>query len=117
MRERLYALLISLFAMPFLVGGILLGFYTGAQLQRAGMFGLNQNNWAAIFVDLGLAAIGIYLGGLVAYVALLLGATTFFSRSQIELFASRLPQDTGGNGSILRMPFTVISNFFWSRAR
>lgn len=117
MRERLYALLISLFVIPFLLGGILLGFYVGAQLQRAGMFGLSQNGWVAIFVDLGLAVIGIYVGALVAYIALLLVATTFFSRSQIELFASRLRQDTEGTGSILRAPFTIIGNFFWFRAR
>jgi hypothetical protein len=115
MRTRLYALLISLFILPFLVGGIFLGFYAGAQLQQAGAFGLTGESWAAIFLDLGLAVAGIYLGGLIAYAVFLFCATTFFSRSQIDGFAAQLPQRTSNSRNILRIPFTAIGNFFWSR--
>ena len=114
-RSRLYALLITVFILPFLIGGIVLGFYAGAKLQQAGF--LSQANWASLPVDLALAIVGIYLGGLAAYIVFCATAITCFSRNQIELFFSRLPQASSGHGGMLRAPFSAIGNFFWSRVR
>ena len=117
MRGRLYAVLITLFTIPFLLGGIVCGFRLGEALQQSGVLGLSANSWAGIAVDLCLAALGIYLSGLVAYVILLAGATTFFSRETLEHFASDLPQGTRSGSNVFRAPFTAIGNFFWARAR
>jgi hypothetical protein len=117
MRTRLYALLISLFMLPFLVGGIFAGFYAGEQLRQAGAFGLTGESWAAIFLDIGLAFAGIYLGGSIAYAVFLFGATTFLSSSQIDMLAAQLPQRTSSRRNIFRIPFAAIGNFFWARER
>ena len=114
-RSRLYALLITLFILPFLVGGIVLGFYAGAKLQQAGF--IDQTSWVAVLVDLALAIIGVYLGGLVAYIVFHAIAATCFSRAQIERFSSQIPQGNGGRGSVLRAPFSAVGNFFSSRSR
>ena len=114
-RSRLYALLITVFILPFLIGGILLGFYAGEKLQQAGF--LSQAIWAALPVDLTLAIVGIYLGGLAAYIVFCATAITCFSRAQIELLLSQLPQGSNGHGGMLRAPFSAVGNFFWSRVR
>ena len=117
MRGRLYALLLTLFTLPFLLCGILGGFYLGETLQRSGVLSLGANNWGGLLIDLCLAAFGIYLGGLIAYATLLAGAITFFSRKTVENFASVLPQDTRSGSNFFRAPFTAVGNFFWARAR
>ena len=117
MRGRLYALLITLFTLPFLLSGVLGGFYLGEALQRFGVLGLGTNNWAGLIIDLCFAALGIYSDGLTAYAIFIAGATTFFSRKAIEHFASDLPQDTRSGSNVLRAPFTAVGNFFWARAR
>jgi len=117
MRGRLYALLITLYTIPFLLAGILSGFYLGEALQRSGMLGLGTSSWIGLLIDLLLAAFGIYLGGLAAYATLLAGVTCFFSRKTIEHFASALPQDTSTGSNMFRKPFTTVGSFFLARAR
>lgn len=117
MRGRLYALLITLFSIPFLVGGILGGFYVGEALQRLEIFGLNTNGWIGLLIDLCLAALGIYVAGLITYAVLLAGATAFFSRKSLEHFASKLPQSNRSGSKAISKPFATICNFFWSRVR
>ena len=114
-RSRLYALLITVFILPFLIGGIVLGFYAGTALQQAGF--VSQASLVALAVDLTLAIVGIYLGGLAAYIVFCATATTCLSRDQIERFSSQLPQGSSGYGGMLRAPFSAIGNFFWSRLR
>ncbi len=114
-RERLYALLITLFILPFLVGGIFLGFFAGAKLQQAGF--IDQAGWTAVLVDITLAAIGIYLGGLAAYIVFLVTAITCFSRAKIERLTSQLPQGSRSGGGMFLAPFSAVSSFFWSRVR
>ena len=114
-RSRLYALLITVFILPFLIGGILLGFYAGEKLQQAGF--LSQTSWAALPVDLALAIVGIYLGGLAAYIVFCATAITCFSRDKIEPFSSQLPQGSSGHGGMLRAPFSAVGNFFWPHVR
>ena len=116
LRGRLYALLITSFTAPFLVGGLILGFITGERLQQAGFIG--PTSWTAVAVDLALAALGIYLGGLIAYIVALLLAAACFSRAQIEQVISQLPQNSNGSGGgMLRKPLTAVSDFFWARIR
>ncbi len=93
------------------------GFCVGEALQRSNVFGLSSNTWLGITIDLCLATLGVYLAGLIAYAVLLTIATTFFSRTAIEHFASNLPRDTSNNGNLLHAPFSAIGNLFWARMR
>ncbi len=118
MRGRFYAVLITLFILPFLIGGIFGGFYLVEALHRSGVLGvIGGNVWLVLLIHLFSVVLGIYLGGLIGYVVFLAGATTLFSRKAIELFASNLPQSTRNRENVLRAPFTAVSNFFWARAR
>lgn len=63
--SKLYALLLTVFTLPFMGAGIVTGFVAGMGLARAGVFGLEPGGWPVIFVSLALAMIGIYLGALI----------------------------------------------------
>ena len=118
MLGRFYSILISLFIIPFLIGGIIGGFNFSLKIQQADIFGLlSAAPLALMLMNVGMAVIGIYIGGILGYAFLLFLAVTFFSREQIEVFSAKLPQSEPSKPNLFRAPFQVVGNFFMARTR
>ena len=118
MLGRFYSILISLFIIPFLIGGIIGGFNLSLRIQQADIFDLlSAPPWALILMNVGIAVIGIYIGGILGYAFLLFLAVTFFSREQIEVFSAKLLQPEPSKPNLFRAPFQAIGNFFMARSR
>ena len=118
MLGKFYSALISLFLIPFFISGIVGGFNLSLKIQQANVFGLSSADpWALMLMNVGMAAIGIYISGLVAYAFFLFLAVTFFSCEQIDAFSAKLPQPEPSKTNLLRAPFRAVSNFFMARSR
>ena len=115
---RFYSILISLFIIPFLIGGIIGGFNLSLRIQQADIFDLlSTAPWALMLMNVGIAVIGIYIGGILGYAFFLFLAVTFFSREQIEVFSAKLLQPDPSKPNLFRAPFQAIGNFFMARSR
>jgi hypothetical protein len=118
MLSKFYSILISLFIIPFLIGGIIGGLNLSLRIQEADFFGsLFAAPWALLLITVGMVAIGIYIGGILGYAFFLFLAVTFFSREQIEGFSAKLPQPELSKPNLFRVPFQAVGNFFMARSR
>ena len=118
MLGRFYSILISLFIIPFLIGGIIGGLNLSLRIQQADIFGLlSAAPWGLMLMNVGIAVIGIYIGGILGYAFFLFLAVTFFSREQIEVFSAKLLQPETSKPNLFRAPFQAIGNFFMARSR
>ena len=118
MLGRFYSILISLFIIPFLIGGIIGGFNLSLRIQQADIFGLlSAAPWGLMLMNVGIAVIGIYIGGILGYAFFLFLAVTFFSHQQIEVFSAKLLQLEPSKPNLFSAPFQAVGNFFMARSR
>lgn len=112
--SMLYAVLLTVFTLPFMGAGIVTGFVAGMSLAQQGVFGLEPGGWPVIVVSLGLAMVGIHLGALVGYALILMVGMALFGRECVIEAFQALPKQTSADAGLmsrtLAKPFNAISN-------
>ena len=114
---KINAMLISLVALPFLVGGVFTGFIVSNSLEKLGLYGSGvEAIMTRAFASLLLTALFGYLGALIAYAVFLWITTTFFYREQLKdmppTFSVWKIKDF-----FLLTPFHMLERYMWGRKR
>jgi hypothetical protein len=111
----LQRLALNIFALPFLVGGIVAAFRIAAWIATS--FGESVNSWFCVSIALLLMPFGVAAGALLAYGVLVL-ALRWISPNHALLAQTEKTEATGVAVRLIAPAFEVVRTFvFWLTAR
>ena len=114
MLGRFYSILVSLFIIPFLIGGIIGGFNLSLRIQQADIFGLlSAAPWALMLMNVGIAVIGIYIGGILGYTFYYSCQLHFFHANKLKFFRLSFYSLSPANKICSELHFRLLAISSW----